>query len=133
MEGLLQHYETDYVRNKTFHIIQIVIHLVSFNITNPKSLKVPFKTQPIALGYYLQGPTCLVSLQNPTAIKERHHLPSPQKSHDISLHTNAFDSYLDRNYTLLHSRSQTHNYSIDPSYHTLLGGSYVYDPILLIT
>ena len=44
-------------------------------------------------------------------------LSSPKKSHDISLHTNVLDSNLDRNYTLLHPRSQTHNYSTDPTPH----------------
>ena len=35
---------------QTLHAIQIVIRLVSIIKTNPKSFKVSFKTQPIALG-----------------------------------------------------------------------------------
>jgi hypothetical protein len=35
----------------TFHNIHLVIQLVSITYTNHKSLKVPFKTQPIAFGY----------------------------------------------------------------------------------
>jgi hypothetical protein len=36
---------------QTFHTSQIVIHLVLISNTNPEPFKVPFKTQPIALGY----------------------------------------------------------------------------------
>ena len=42
---------------------------------------------------------------------------SPKKSHYISLHTNVFNSILDKNYRLLHLGSQTHNYSTDPTTH----------------
>ena len=38
-----------------FHVIQIVIHLVSIGKTNHKPFKVPFKTQPIAFAYELKG------------------------------------------------------------------------------
>ena len=53
-----------------------------------------------------RGPICLAPLQNPPAVEEHQHIPSPKKSHDIFLHTNAFDSNLDKNYTLLHPSSQ---------------------------
>ena len=35
--------------DQTFHIIDIVIHLVLISNTNPKASKIPFKTQPITL------------------------------------------------------------------------------------
>ena len=42
---------------------------------------------------------------------------SSKKSHDIPLHTDALDSNLDRNYTLFHPNSETHNYCIDLTTH----------------
>ena len=36
---------------QTFHTIQFVIQFVLISNTNPKSFKVSFKTQPIALEY----------------------------------------------------------------------------------
>ena len=42
--------------------------------------------------------------------------PPQKKSHDISLHTNALDSNLDKNSTL-HPSSQTPNYSTGPTTH----------------
>ena len=38
-------------KQQTFYTNQTVIHLVLINNTNPKSFKVSFKIQPIALGY----------------------------------------------------------------------------------
>lgn len=39
-------------KQQTFHTIQIVIHnLVTISNINPKPFKVPFKSQPIALGF----------------------------------------------------------------------------------
>ena len=64
-----------------------------------------------------RGPTWLVSLQNPTVVEERQHTPSPQKSHNIYLHTNVLDSNLDRNYTFFHPSVQTHIYSTDLTTH----------------
>ena len=32
------------------------------------------------------------------ATEESQHIPSPKKTHEISLHTNALDSNLDKNY-----------------------------------
>src|ERR1700738_2073352 len=46
-----------------------------------------------------------------------HNIPSPKKIHNVSLQTNAFHSNLDRIYTILHSNSLTHNYSIDSTTH----------------
>ena len=60
------------------------------------------------------------AIAKPNNVEEGQHIPSPpKKSHNISLHTNALDLNLDKNYTLLHPSSQTHNYYIDPTTHYL--------------
>jgi len=64
-----------------------------------------------------RGPTCLTPLQNLMIVEERQYVPSKKKSHNIYLHTNAFDSNLDRFYTPLHTSSQTHSYSTNPTPH----------------